>query len=112
VNGLEQPDPHHLSEAARVIPVGLVHRLRPQHLRHMARLDANHRQLGFGQRRIYVLRERSGFQPDPLEVCRQGRSAATRSSASLGTFSSRMISPEASTTQMLVRFRETSSPAK
>src|SRR5262249_47416612 len=39
--------PHHLSDAARIIAVGLVD-LRLQHRLHVPRLDTDHWQLGFG----------------------------------------------------------------
>src|SRR5476651_1403247 len=59
--------PHHLRHATRIVAVGLVD-LRLQHRPHMPRLDTDHRQARFGQSTEQPLRQRSRFQPDPLEV--------------------------------------------
>src|SRR6516164_8325573 len=62
-----KPDPYHLGNAAGIVAVGLVD-LRLQHRPHVSRLDTDHRQASFGERAIKPLRQRSGFQSDPLEV--------------------------------------------
>src|SRR5271169_3112671 len=62
-----KPHPHHLGDAAGIVAVGLIN-LCLQHRFHMPRLDTNHRQAGFGESTEQPLRQRSGFQPDPLEA--------------------------------------------
>ena len=62
-----KPRPHHLRHPARIVAVGLVD-LRLQYCPHMPRLDTDHRQARFGKSTEKPLRERPGFQPDPLEV--------------------------------------------
>jgi hypothetical protein len=59
--------PHHLGDAARIVAVGLVD-LRLQHRLHVPRLDTDHRQACFGESAEQPLRQRSGFQSDPLEA--------------------------------------------
>src|SRR5260221_2421460 len=59
--------PHHLRHAARVVAVGLVD-LRLQHRPHVPRLDTDHWQACFGKRAEQPLRQRPGFQSDPLEA--------------------------------------------
>src|SRR6516164_4616267 len=58
---LEQADPHHLRDPARIIAVRLVDLLR----RHVPGLDADHRQLGRCQCIDQPLRQRPGLDPDP-----------------------------------------------
>ena len=45
---LEQSDPHHLRDAARVVAIRLVDLLRLQQRLHMSGLDADDRETGFG----------------------------------------------------------------
>src|ERR1700688_4211482 len=59
--------PHHLRHAARIVAVGLVD-LRLQYRPHVPRLDTDHRQARFGQSTEKPLRQRPGFQSDPLEA--------------------------------------------
>ena len=66
MHGSEQVDAHHLSDAASIVAVGLVH-LRLQERLGVARLDADDRQPGRGQPAVEPLRQRPGFEPDPLE---------------------------------------------
>ena len=65
---LEQADPHHLRDPARIVAVRLVDLLRRQQRLHVPRLDADHRQPGRRQRIDQPLRQRTGLDPDPLEV--------------------------------------------
>ena len=62
---LEQADPHHLRDPARVVAVRLVDLLRRQQSLHVPRLDADHRQLGRRQRIEQPLRQRTSLDPDP-----------------------------------------------
>src|SRR4051812_5161702 len=62
---LEQPDPHHLRDPARIVAVCLVDLLRRQQRLHVPRLDADHRQLRRRQGSDQPLRQRTGFDPDP-----------------------------------------------
>src|SRR4051794_2593208 len=62
---LEQADPHHLRDPARVVAVRLVDLLRRQQCLHVPRLDADHRQLGHPQRIDQPLRQRPSLDPDP-----------------------------------------------
>src|SRR3954453_16073315 len=62
---LEQADPHHLRDPARVVAVRLVDLLRRQQCLHVPRLDADHRQLGHCQRIDQPLRQRSRLDPNP-----------------------------------------------
>ena len=62
-----EPRPHHLRHAARIVAIGLID-LRLQHRPHVPRLDTDHRQARFGQSTEKPLRQRPGFQSDPLEV--------------------------------------------
>src|ERR1700674_3294167 len=57
---------HHLRHAARIVAVRLVD-LRLQHRPHVSRLDTDHRQVRFSESTEQPLRERSGFQTNPLE---------------------------------------------
>ena len=66
MNRPEQVDAHHLSDAASIVAVGLVH-LRLQERLGVARLDADDREPGRGQPAVEPLRQRTGFEPDPLE---------------------------------------------
>ena len=59
--------PHHLRDAARIVAVRLVD-LCLQHRPHVPRLDTDHRQDCFGERAVEPLRQRPGFQSNPLEV--------------------------------------------
>jgi hypothetical protein len=59
--------PYHLRDAARVVAVRLVD-LRLQHRLNVPGFNADHRQLGFGKCAEQPLRQRSGFQSDPLEA--------------------------------------------
>jgi hypothetical protein len=59
--------PHHLCDAARVVAVSLVD-LRLQHRPHVPRLDTDHWQACFRESAEKPLRQRPGFQPNPLEV--------------------------------------------
>src|SRR5262249_7045297 len=65
---LEQADPHHLRDPARIIAVRLVDLLRRQQGLHVPRLDADHRQLGRCQRIDQPLRQRPGLDPDPAKA--------------------------------------------
>src|ERR1700674_5304586 len=62
---LEQADPHHLRDPARVVVVRLVDLLRRQQSLHVPRLNADHRQLSHRQRIDQPLRQRAGLDPDP-----------------------------------------------
>src|ERR1035438_5146098 len=62
-----QSHPDHLSDAARVIAVGLVD-LRLQHRLHVPRLDTDHWQACFRKPTEKPLRQRPGFQSDPFEA--------------------------------------------
>ena len=62
-----KPHPHHLRDATGIVAVRLVD-LRLQHRPHMPRLDTDHRQACFGESAEQPLRQRSGFQSNPLEV--------------------------------------------
>ena len=62
---LEQADPHHLRDPARVVAVRLVDLLRRQQSLHVPRLNADHRQLGRRQRIDQPLRQRTSLDPDP-----------------------------------------------
>jgi hypothetical protein len=66
MNGPEQVDAHHLSDAASIVAVGLVH-LRLQECLGAARLDADDQQSGRGQPALEPLRHWTGFESDPLE---------------------------------------------
>ena len=59
--------PHHLRHAARVVAVRLVD-LRLQHRPHVPRLDTDRWQACLGESAEKPLRQRSGFQSNPLEV--------------------------------------------
>src|SRR6187397_532333 len=62
-----KPRPHHLRDATRIVAVRLVD-LRLQRRPHVPRLDADRRQARLGQRTEQPLRQRSSFQPNPLEA--------------------------------------------
>ncbi len=62
---LEQPDPHHLRDPARVVAVALVDLLRLEKRLHVPGLDADNQQPGASQTVDQPLRERAGFDPDP-----------------------------------------------
>src|SRR5262252_1035690 len=62
-----KPHSHHLRDAARIVAVGLVD-LRLQHRSHVPGLNTDHRQGCFGKRAEQPLRQRPGFQSNPLEV--------------------------------------------
>ncbi len=62
---LEQPDPHHLRDAARIVAVALVDLLPLEQRLHVPSLDADNRQPGGSQTVDQPLRERAGFDPDP-----------------------------------------------
>src|SRR6478752_816200 len=62
-----KPRSHHLGYAAGIIAVGLVD-LRLQCRSHVPRLDADHRQASFRESAEQPLRQRAGFQSDPLEA--------------------------------------------
>ena len=66
MNGPEQVDAHHLSNATSIVAVGLVH-LRLQERLGVARLDADDREPGRGQPAVEPLGQWAGFEPDPLE---------------------------------------------
>ena len=63
---LEQADPHHLRDPARVVAVRLVDLLRRQQSLHVPRLDTDHRQVGRHQRIDQPLRQRASLDPDPF----------------------------------------------
>src|SRR5664279_4043371 len=67
MNRTVKPNPHHLRNTTRVVAVGLVD-LCLQHRPHVPRLDTDHRQARFGKRAVKPLRQRPGFQSDPLEA--------------------------------------------
>ena len=52
---------------ARVVAISLID-LRLQHRPHVPRLNTDHRQVGFGKSTEQPLRQRSGFQSNPLEA--------------------------------------------
>src|SRR5712671_4484938 len=62
-----KPRPHHLRDAARVIAVRLVD-LRLQHRLPVPRLDTDHWHACFRKPAEQPLRQRPGFQSDPLEA--------------------------------------------
>ena len=64
---LEQADPHHLRDPARIVAVRLVDLLRRQQSLHVPRLHADYRQLGRRQSIDQPLRQRAGLDPDPAE---------------------------------------------
>jgi hypothetical protein len=66
MDGPEQVDAHHLSDAASIVAVGFVH-LRLQERFGVARLDADDQQSGRGQPALEPLRHWTGFESDPLE---------------------------------------------
>src|SRR5471032_1635257 len=62
-----KPNPHHLGHATGIVAVGLVD-LRLQHRPHVPRLDTDHRKARFSERAVKPLRQRPGFQSNPLEA--------------------------------------------
>src|ERR1019366_5129912 len=62
-----KPRPYHLCDAASIVAVGLVD-LRLQHRLHVPGFDTDHRYPCFGERAEQPLRQRPGFQSDPLET--------------------------------------------
>ena len=62
-----KPHPHHLCHATRIVAVRLVD-LCLQYRPHVPRLDTDHWQACFGQSTEQPLRQRPGFQSNPLEV--------------------------------------------
>ena len=62
-----KPHPHHLRDASCIVAVRFVD-LRLQRRLHVPRLDADHRQARFGKYAEQPLRQRPGFQPNPLEL--------------------------------------------
>src|SRR5260370_34001948 len=62
-----KPHPHHLPDAAGIVAVRFVD-LRFEHRLHVPRLNTDHRQARFGKRAAKPLRQRPGFQSNPLEV--------------------------------------------
>jgi hypothetical protein len=65
--GQKQIDPHHLRNAAGIMAIGLV-RLGFQECLGVTRLDADHRQAGFGRALEQPLRQWSGFKTDPFDL--------------------------------------------
>ena len=106
-----QSHPDHLSDAARVIAVGLVD-LRLQHRLHVPGFYTDHRQGCFRESTEQPLRQRPGFQSDPLEAVVGFPRTFKRTSGSLATFTSFTILPVSSTMQMLVSLTDTSNPPK
>src|SRR6516225_3064883 len=102
---------HHLRDTTRIVAISLVD-LRLQHRPHVPRLNADYRQVGFGECAEQPLRQWSSFQSDPLEVVGKIVQNRQQASGSLATFTSRMILPASSTMQTLVSLTDTSSPAK
>jgi hypothetical protein len=60
----EQANPHHLSNTARIMPIGLVDLLRLEQRLHVPRLDADHRQTRFRYAVHKPLRQWTRFDPD------------------------------------------------
>src|SRR4051812_40657303 len=58
-----EADPHHLRNAASIVPIGLVH-LRAEHRLRMASLDADHRKANLRQPCIEPLAERPSLDAD------------------------------------------------
>jgi hypothetical protein len=109
---LEQADPHHLRDPARVVAVRLVDLLRRQQSLHVPRLHADHRQVCHRQCIDQPLRQRTSLAPIRPNVTPSEVRRAMISDGSVGTFCSKTTLPASSTMHTYVSLTDTSRPTK